>query len=151
LTGSQLSTAQTTVNSVFIPNATEWNEVLISPTPSSYKTDNIIFRFEFYTGGGNHFYLDDIQVFDLSTLSHWKGKSPEWRIVPNPSKNVLHVESDFSSFGLQVFSQTGISVLAFNELPGGFPIDISGLAPGVYFVRIRFADYAGFQKLIVTE
>lgn len=151
LTGSQLSTTGTTVNSTFIPNSSEWSDMLISPTPSSYKTDNIVFRFEFYSGGGNNFYLDDIHVFDLSTLNQWKGNAPNWRIFPNPAQGIMHIESDFSFFDMQVFSQTGILIADYSKLSNSFPVDISKLAPGVYFVRIQFADYAGYQKLIVAK
>ncbi len=151
ISGSHLSTTENTVTSSFIPNSSEWSDLLISPTPSSYKTDNIIFRFEFYTGGGNNFYLDDIQVFDLSTLSQGKIKIPDWRIFPNPAQETIHIESDLSAFDVEIFSQTGILFASYTELNSTIPLDISILPPGVYFVRIQVADYAEYQKLIVTE
>ncbi len=151
LSGAQLASVSQNISGNFIPTADQWNEELLSPTPSSYKTNNVIVRFEFYSGGGNNFYLDDINVFDLSTLSEMKNTNPTWGVFPNPAADYFRIEADFSVSDIQIISNSGTMIMDKTGHFSSETVDISDLPAGVYFLRITYKNYIGFRKLVVVR
>jgi hypothetical protein len=62
-------------------------------------------------------------------------------VFPNPVTNILFIESDSEISSIDIFSSTGVAVLkdyAINEL--SHDINTSGLAAGVYIVKIKFIN-----------
>ena len=69
-------------------------------------------------------------------------------IYPNPSKNLIYIDSNSSSFTVSIFSLNGEFLIKKNIKT---QIDISDLNKGVYFVELSNESYKSFHKLIVNK
>lgn len=152
ISGSDLSTVSyTTPSGPFIPTQAEWQEVMIATIPSLYKTNNIIVRFEFYSGGGSNFYLDDINVFDISELSVPIVGLDEWKVTPNPTSDQFRVEGPFPDQQIQVYDMRGGLVWSKNSLVTGETVSVSELSAGVYHIKLICSGLVAYRKLVVTN
>jgi PKD repeat protein len=71
---------------------------------------------------------------------------------PNPAKGILNIISLFKmKTDLKVFNAQGCVVIEKNSLNlnGTYQLDISGLAPGIYYFKILTDDAQHIQKVIV--
>jgi len=69
-------------------------------------------------------------------------------IYPNPSKNLIYIDSDNSSFTASIFNLKGEVVLTKNIKN---QIDISDLNKVIYFAELMNESNKSFQKLIVKK
>lgn len=79
------------------------------------------------------------------------GPARELRCWPNPCRTVLHVAASPGLRRIELFDAAGRKVLGRSQpaLRAGHPVDVSQLAPGVYFVCGRDAGRPGAVKVIV--
>ena len=117
LTAATMS-GSTTVASAWTPGAADWLTVHVTNITSVYWNDNFRFKFQTTSGGGNNFYIDDINVYsgapsenpvtaglaDLGTVANIN-------LFPNPADNEVQI-----SFN----SQTGNNQITF------FVTDLTG-------------------------
>ena len=72
-------------------------------------------------------------------------------LSPNPAREELHVQCGETLIEITVFDEMGRTVLHMAPFPPERPIDIRGLAPGMYGIRTRSHTnhlYHGrFQKI----
>lgn len=117
LTAATMS-GSTTVASAWTPGAADWLTVHVTNITSVYWNDNFRFKLQTTSGGGNNFYIDDINVYsgapsenpvtaglaDLGTVANIN-------LFPNPADNEVQI-----SFN----SQTGNNQITF------FVTDLTG-------------------------
>lgn len=148
---AEMATVNGTVAGPFTPQAADWKEVMLTGIPPTYKTDNVLVRIEFYSGGGNHFYLDDINVFDLSTLSVTDPGTAEWFAAPNPASGEFRVEGPFADQRVELFSMDGKRVFLQERLPTGRTVSVSALPAGLYQLKMTHAGTEAWRKLVVVH
>ena len=151
ISSAELATVPALIGTPFTPAPSEFEEVLITGIPNSYKTNNVIVRFEFYAGGGNNLYLDDINIFDLSQLSLPVIDSKDWRIAPNPAYDAFRVEGPFDNQSVDVFDMNGRFVWSQTNISSGQEIRIDDLAAGIYHVKLSHQGVETIRKLIVIK
>ena len=83
-----------------------------------------------------------------NALSSKNKKNDVITIYPNPSKNLIYIDSDNSSFTASIFNLNGEVVLRKNIKN---QIDISDLNKGIYFTELMNESNKSFQKLIVKK
>lgn len=83
-----------------------------------------------------------------NALSIMNKKNDGITIYPNPSKNLIYIDSNSSSFTVSIFSLNGEFLIKKNIKT---QIDISDLNKGVYFVELSNESYKSFHKLIVKK
>ena len=83
-----------------------------------------------------------------NALSSKNKKNDVITIYPNPSKNLIYIDSDNSSFTASIFNLNGKVVLRKNIKN---QIDISDLNKGIYFTELMNESNKSFQKLIVKK
>ena len=83
-----------------------------------------------------------------NTLSSNNKKNDGITIYPNPSKNLIYINSNSSSFTASIFNLNGEILIKKNIKT---QIDISELNKGVYFVKLSNETYKSFHKLIVKK
>ena len=83
-----------------------------------------------------------------NALSSKNKKNDVITIYPNPSKNLIYIDSDNSSFTASIFNLNGEVVLTKNIKN---QIDISDLNKGIYFTKLMNESNKSFQKLIVKK
>ena len=83
-----------------------------------------------------------------NALSSKNKKNDVITIYPNPSKNLIYIDSDYSSFTASIFNLNGKFVLRKNIKN---QIDISNLNKGIYFTELMNESNKSFKKLIVKK
>jgi PKD repeat protein len=93
LTGTALLTKTDSIAYSFVPADTEWKNGSVSNITGSYWNDEFRLMFEFNKDNGNHFYLDNINLYDPNMLGVNLLASQEIRTYPNPVQNELHISN----------------------------------------------------------
>ncbi len=76
------------------------------------------------------------------------------RIYPNPATDIVRISPTLTlpqgegTYTLRVFNSLGQQLMVINSSESESIIDISGLRPGVYFVRVEAGGKTGTYKLI---
>jgi len=148
---AEMATVTGTVSGTFVPTAADWREVAITSIPSMYLTNNVIVRFEFYSGGGNDFYLDDINVFDASTASVKEPGLQEWYLAPNPTSEGFRIDGPFPMQDVEIFSMDGKRLFVQANFPTGNTVSVDGLPAGIYQVKMTYKGIVAYRKLLVTK
>lgn len=144
-----LPTVANSVSGIFVPQAADWKEVLITTLPSTGNMNNLLVRFEFYSGGGNDFYLDDINIFDESQLSMPTWEEADWYIAPNPTADVFRVEGPFPYQSVELFGMDGKCVQTHLQTATGTAVDVAGLPAGWYWIKLGYQGAVAYRKLAV--
>jgi hypothetical protein len=100
------------------------------------------------TGTG---YADDISLVneDLSTDILDTKDNNGFSIYPNPVTNgVLYLTSVENSI-ISLFSIDGKKVMDFKNTPSNAQINVSGLIPGLYILKVQIGTRILQQKLII--
>lgn len=152
--GAQLVTRAGVVSDEFVPASTEW--VADTADLTNYvagKSDNVIVQFRHINGYGNNVYLDDINLYTISLPSALKQKG--YLLAPNPTTGRLILQSYPSSAklkGVAVFNSIGQMVwrgdYGTTAALSYINIDLSTVAPGIYFVKLLFTDTTITQKIL---
>ncbi len=142
----------------FTPESTEWNEAYIDNISYLYLIENFRFKFEFNSGDGNNIYLDDINIFDPTTvgINEVNKAALKYKVFPNPIENTLNI-----SFNLlhntdvvgDVYDISGRKVM--NLFDRSFQIGVNEMQvntadwnSGMYFVRIQLEGETFIEKVI---
>ena len=142
----------------FTPESTEWEEAYVDNISSLYFIENFRFKFEFSSGNGNNVYLDDINIFDPTTvgISEVNKAALKYKVFPNPVENTLNV-----SFNLlhttdvqgDVYDISGRKVMtlfdrSFQIGVNTMQINTADWNAGVYFVRIQLEGESFTEKVL---
>lgn len=149
LHGVQLSSQ--TQSSSFIPSSQDnWTTVHMTNITSSYWVNNFRYKFTFEGGGGNNFYLDNINIYAASPsdelvagLDDNYGVS-ELKLYPNPADDELNIAYNSltqSSMEFHVIDLMG-NVIQTNQILSNIGsnvivVDTKEYASGVYFIRLK--------------
>ncbi len=86
---------------------------------------------------------------DLVGLTHTEKTFDTFSIFPNPSREWLHIESNFTEPALlQIIDLQGKVCLFLNIEKGLSKIDVGDLAPGTYIVKVQNSTYYTNKKLL---
>jgi pimeloyl-ACP methyl ester carboxylesterase len=134
---SPILNAQSLQGEIFYPSDDEWRNDAIDL--SSFATqDNVSFRFSYISGWGGTIYLDNISIVDKNFESIELETPSSIGVYPNPATDFIEISVGANGPSplqiLDIYGQTVLTVGAIHELP--LRVDVSGLAPGMYFVRI---------------
>jgi hypothetical protein len=69
----------------------------------------------------------------INTIGLDEHKNHVMTIYPNPTKSILHMQTDAGMVNGTIYTTSGMTVLQFS----GKQVDVSSLAPGVYFVSVE--------------
>lgn len=75
----------------------------------------------------------------------------EFKIYPNPTNNILNIESDNESFSIAVLDELGRTIINPNEMSNRYLIDLSNYSNGVYWVHIFTANNSVVQKIVLNK
>lgn len=138
------------VSSDYIPSTGDWRQMTITNIPGSYKTNTFIFKIDFISGGGNDFYLDDINVFDLASIGIEENATLFVQIQPNPTSNYFEITGDFEMAELELMNMQGQMVMNKNIFQGE-KISVDGLSGGVYVARVIVGNKLSHRKIVVGK
>lgn len=154
------NTLVTAVNHLgyFTPEDDEWEEAYINNISELYLIENFRMKFEFISGDGNNVYVDDINIFDPTTvgINEVNKAALKFQAFPNPVQNELNIRFNLlhsTQVKGEVYDISGRKVSAlFDE---SYPIgttkvkfNTSSWQAGVYFVRISLEGENFIEKVI---
>lgn len=147
---ANLPTVSGYVNGGYVPAAADWRQIIVSNIPGTFRTSNFVFRIDFYSGGGNDFYLDDIHIFDNASVGLNEVETDLFASVyPNPSHGQFTVNGDFNQADLYITAMDGKQVYRQTSVWPGTMISTENLAPGMYFMTLEAEGSMRTVKLVV--
>ena len=94
-------------------------------------------------------FIQQVRVFDVSTLGIAENQLADIDIYPNPVQDNVHIKLDQKA-KLAIYSLKGEKVFSGYSLrSGGNTLDLSHLSSGVYFIKINTRDNMQTKKLII--
>jgi PKD repeat protein len=158
--GSNLPTVPNNITGQFIPESNDqWTEVVIDNITGSNLGPSVLFRFEFTSYRGNNIYLDDINMYDLQAVGLEEVSFlKELNVYPNPAnaETTLAFYLDRSAaMNIDLLDITGrvAKPLFSGSMGAGQNVqtfDVSGVAQGIYLIRI-LADGEQVMKRIAVN
>lgn len=160
------STSGGVTGAPFVPTATQWvhyNLTVNSPYWINFaNSSTVMFRFSFTenaTGGGNNFFLDDINFGDVFDVGFNElAKNISFSLFPNPSTGEATVKfrlDNASKVKLEILDVVGKSVmpsLLTDYSAGEQTISINknkSLSKGIYFVNLEVNGSKLVRKLVI--
>lgn len=164
LEGDELYTVSQNVNTEFIPTSQDqWREVVIDNFGPVFLTSEFRVRFEFLSGNGNNFFLDDINIQDVTTVSIDEIVSEMQNsvvIYPNPAVNSVKVEMNILQKGTDLnITLHDITGRAIRQIFTGrvsgermdWTIDLNDLSGGLYFLEFATPEGNFAKKFVVQK
>lgn len=99
--------------------------------------------------GTSYFQIDDVEITctDCQTASVSDVKDFQFKIYPNPAKDVISFQSELPLESVEIFSLTGSKVLSQSN--NVEQVEVGNLAKGIYMLKASAADgKVATQKLI---
>ncbi len=108
--------------------------------------------FESYSGYGNNLYLDNIEISNAVGIFNKEGSFNDlFGVYPNPASNMTNISlfTEQSKYTLSLSDLNGKVLLKKKIKPGTTPLDVSGLAKGIYLVKVENGEKVKTEKLII--
>lgn len=153
LSAAQMVTGANNSTSAFVPSASEWKSANISL--SQYESlGPILVKFSFRNGGGNNFYIDNINLSANNVSLDEVPLSQNISVFPNPSNGALNVSlshQSSSDVNLVIYDLYGkhIGAYSIEKNKSTFSIENLNLAAGVYVLSFSNGEDTYSQKLII--
>lgn len=150
LGGANLTTAPNLPAAEFIPTSAQWKTTTV-PLSSYESIGPILIKFQFRSGGGNNFYLDNINISADNIGLEENLLKQSISVYPNPSSGSVHIDiTDYEKevslsihdmYGKQYFKQS----IEENHLT----LDNLNLSSGVYILNFTSQGATTSKKLII--
>jgi len=159
--GFQLSSDQQ--SAAFTPSSdNDWTTVHMTNITSSFFVENFRYKFQFQSGGGNNFYLDNINLYEgspsdeLVSLNEGDATILGLKVYPNPTDEELNIAFNVANdetiqLTVQDVSGKQLKTNTIKALSGSnhVLIDTRDLANGMYFVRLNSANSSKVVQFVV--
>jgi hypothetical protein len=142
----------------YIPEAEDWITIEIDNIVPVFQNEEFRFRFEYRGTNGGTIYIDDINLFDGTTLNTAFQSAEELRFAmyPNPASGLVTLKfpTDATKIdqvllrdlsGRVVFQQNHSNAGRVSDLH----IDLSRISSGIYLVEVRGEEGASAKKLVI--
>jgi hypothetical protein len=136
--------------------------------PASSGSDSLYFGLDENRAGGNHLYVNYLNVWQPSivggalmirpllgqpvtpsAIKPVRQAEPNWTVYPNPAANFIRIRTDNNGpISFEVRDAQGRLIKAGMDAHAS-DIDISGVAPGIYFVRVSNGDGLSAPRKII--
>jgi PKD repeat protein len=161
LHGFQLSSDQQ--STPFTPSSEDdWTTIHMTNISSNFFVDKFRCKFQFQSGEGNNFYLDNINIYEgipsdeLVSLSKEQLTVLGLNVYPNPADEELNIaftvaNEDIIQFKVQDVSGKQLKSYTIKALSGfnHILIDTKDLASGMYFIRLNSPKSSKLVPFIV--
>ncbi|HIP32938.1 MAG TPA: T9SS type A sorting domain-containing protein [Crocinitomicaceae bacterium] len=150
----------------YVPSSqADWTTIHVTNISSAYLVDNFRCKFQFKAGGGNNFYIDNINIYagsaseeivDGTSGLEESGAFSRLSMYPNPTEGELNV-----GFDVQVASQAVVRLIdvsgkviqshVISAAQGAnlVALDTQKMQSGVYFMNIEMNGSSQTKKFIV--
>lgn len=127
----------------FVPSNSEWKNASVTNISSGYYSNKLMVKFEFKSGGGNHIYIDNVNLFDPSWANVTENLTSKLTVYPNPSKGVLTIKTNKLLYKAHAYIYDLSGKLIFDrrlsENATETELNVQNLAKGTYIVQVGTA------------
>ena len=137
----------------------DWVTVHMTNITSAFWVDNVRFKFQFESDGGNNFYLDDINIYagDPQELSVEENSMfTDFNIYPNPTEGELTIQfttENSANYTIELVNMLGqvveTSLIKANAGNNLVMIGTEQLRSGVYTLRMNTGNAQIIRQVIV--
>jgi PKD repeat protein len=153
--GSSLATTTASTAS-FVPNPSQYRTDEISISPSIKASNNVRFKFEFTSGGGNNIYIDDINITGSVGIEDPAVVNQSLVVFPNPANEKAELNYYSPKGGLVTYEVSDIlgKIVHSESFPSNLgensiSINKNQLGQqGIYFLKVKGNGFTGTGKLI---
>jgi len=149
-------------NSYFIPeDGGEWNYLVVDNIDPEERTENVRFRFAFYSNGGNNIYIDDINLNAEDVLVTVEPFSLSGSLVvfPNPTEGRVNLDLELTNpetVELMLMDLRGRMLLrdgpiSLNEGINHLKLSLEGMSEGTYLLEVAGQSGVVHQKIILSD
>ena len=100
------------------------------------------------TAGNGNLYLDDIHVNFAEGIG--ENKEMQIRIYPNPSKDVVYIETEFPIKKMILTDISGKEITVYYPGRTQASMNVSGLTKGLYFLKVETDKCSVFRKILLN-
>jgi PKD repeat protein len=153
-----LPTAPVTTGNFIPSGAAQWGYTEVSNISATSHIGNFRFKFVFESNGGNHLYLDDINIMGMPVgIGELGARGQGLQVHPNPARDAARLTVLLDAPALttvELLDATGrvAQERRLGSLPAGesvVSLNLSGLERGAYFVRLRAGDAQRVARLVI--
>jgi PKD repeat protein len=152
--GDALETTPTAV-AALIPSDDQWQNVSIA-LGTFANAENVRVKFQFTAGGGNNFWLDNVNIGDINSIER-PVDQVNLNIYPNPSFGNFSIDFSLVNSGnvkidlMDIKGSTIKSLLEENTNAGEFNLNynLNYLSRGVYFIKMTVNGMTSMKKLVI--
>ena len=151
--GSKLQTADATEDDFLPAGSDEWKERSIS-FPADFNVSGLMFRFVWESGGGNNFYLDNINLHSTTVGLEELEADEGFALYPNPASQQVHIvlpRAYSNAMGLKLLDTEG-RVVRRTFVPANqqsVTLAVQNLDAGVYVVKMEAADRIWSKRIVI--
>jgi PKD repeat protein len=144
------------ISSSFIPDEDSWATVSVPGISDAYLVDNFRLKFEFNNGGGNDFFIDNININGLVSLDENQWIS-NFSAFPNPSNDQVNIsfynKSNLKDASIRLLDASGRlvkNIVVKDFATGNQQIDfsIADIETGWYFIELNSRETKKLIKLV---
>jgi PKD repeat protein len=143
----------------FPADQSEWREFSYPISTFLSEKENLRFKFEFTSGGGNNIFLDDISLVSTTGIENYMS-ADNILVYPNPVKEVLYINlkntgdeinkiSVMDMSGREVKRITSFEIQTASD--GLLSLDVSSMSPGVYFIQFSGKEVNPVIKKVIVQ
>lgn len=140
-------------------NSSDWVEKTVNLGTITNET-NVRFKFAFESGGGNNFYLDDINIDGISSTNDLYDNIGSFNVYPNPTKDnaviSFNLTKNVGNLTIVVKDLLGKDVSSVingqSFAAGKYTLSVdetNQLSSGVYFIQFQADNNVITQKLVI--
>lgn len=158
MTGPLMESVSGFVTGNFVPNEFEWRDFTFNLSQNLNDKENVRFKFEFVSGGGNNMYIDDFVIESITGIEE-NELLDGILIYPNPVSSVLSIDRSGNSNALNsILVQDVTGKVIYNSDNGAtdlnqsiIGLDVSKYSKGIYFLLITDINENRISKKFIVK
>lgn len=158
VTGNDLLTGGTVIGAWTPSGPSQWKTDSIGGLQPWATKNSVRVRFEFTSGGGNNFYLDDVNISSITGIESYTKEDIALDIFPNPATELVNVRftlDDDYDVTITLTDLTGKVISQIPQkhlLPAGHLVQVPlppSLSRGLYLLNINIGGKSYVEKIAV--
>ncbi|TSJ39942.1 choice-of-anchor I family protein [Fluviicola chungangensis] len=94
---------------------------------------------------------DTIMIFSDPCLGLDENQVPEYTIYPNPASNTVFVETTATNSEAVIYASNGQVLFTQQNTGATFTLDVSGLAEGMYWLKVSSSEGSVTKQLLIKK
>lgn len=151
--GSTLSTASATTSAFTPSGSSDWRNETVNLSAYSGAT-GLQIAFRNRSGYGQIMYVDNINLSGVNTTGTEQNDLGSMvNVYPNPTSDIVQINTyTDQAYGVQIMNLLGEVLMTSNVQSGGYTqVDVSGLAAGMYLVKITSGKQETTKRIMVIK